>query len=295
MTTGIKDIQEKIKDSLKKLPFEIISAVIYGSWASRAQGESSDLDLLIVSNEIHHKKNKRGKDIAIVKEVLSLALPLDVMLLTQKECISNFRNHNPLFLDIAWEGIILLDKGDFIKSLIEQTRKYISDKRIEKVDDGWIFPVTDRVATYLSPISNKDFVNAILTDGKRDFEIGNKLVESGYFDKATYHFQQSVEKTVKSILICFGIFKKSHFVGEILSKELEKKELESLWKEKLIQVAKISSEIEPEVTWSRYPGIDRDSLWLPYKEYTTEDAMEFHEKCGEAIGIAQDFLVWWFK
>jgi HEPN domain-containing protein/predicted nucleotidyltransferase len=295
MTSVTEDIQERIKHSLKKLPFGIVSVVIYGSWVSKRQRESSDIDLLIVSNEIHPKKTKRGKEIATIKEILSLTFPLDVMLLTQNECISNFRNHNPLFLDIAWEGIILLDKENFIKSLIEQTRKYISDKKIKKVDDGWIFPVVDRVATYLSPISNKDFADAMLTDGKRDFEICNKLLESGYFDKATYHFQQCVEKAVKSILICFGIFKRTHFVGEVLSKEVEKKEIETLWKERLIQAAKISSEIEPEVTWSRYPGIDEDSLWLPYKEYTAQDAMEFREKCKMAINTAQDFFAWWFK
>jgi hypothetical protein len=33
-------------------------------------------------------------------------IPLDVLLLTQEEVVSNFRNHNPLFLDIAEEGFL---------------------------------------------------------------------------------------------------------------------------------------------------------------------------------------------
>jgi HEPN domain-containing protein len=220
---------------------------------------------------------------------------LDILLLTTKECLSNFRNHNPLFLDIACEGIVLLDEDDFLKSLIEETRAYISERKLRKLEDGWEFPVTDRVPVYLSNVSNKDFAIAMLTDGERDFEIAVKILEGGYFDKAVYHFQQSVEKAVKAILICFGIFKKTHFVGEILLKELERRELDDNWKEKLVQIARLSSEIEPEVTWSRYPRIDEGILWLPYEEYTEDDANEIKEKCKQAVKAAREFFEWWFR
>lgn len=166
----------------------------------------------MVSDEVNPKKQRRGMEIAIIKECLPIDVPLDVLLLRTEECLSNFRNHNPLFLDLAVEGIILLDEEDFLKSLIKETRAYISEKKIKKVKDGWEFPVKDRRPVYLSNVSNKDFAEAMLIDGERDLEIGVKLLESDYFDKAVYHFQQSVEKAVKAILICFGIFKKTHFV-----------------------------------------------------------------------------------
>ena len=66
------------------------------------------------------------------------------------------------------------------------------------------------------------------------------------------------------------------------------------WKEKLILIAKISSEVEPEVTWSRYPGIDDDALWIPCEEYTIEDTRSVKDKCEKVVKTAQDFLVWWF-
>jgi HEPN domain-containing protein len=182
-----------------------------------------------------------------------------------------------------------------LKSLIEETRAYISERKLRKLEDGWEFPVTDRLPVYLSNVSNKDFAIAMLTDGERDFEIAVKILEDGYFDKAVYHFQQSIEKAVKAILICFGIFKKTHFVGEILLKELETREFDDNWKEKLVQISRLSSEIEPEVTWSRYPGIDEGILWLPYEEYTEDDANEIKEKCKQAIKVAREFFVWWFR
>src|SRR3989337_3997686 len=121
----IDPTKEEIKNKLAAAPIKIIAVVIYGSWAKGVQTEDSDLDILIISNEINPKKHKRGREIAQIKEWLSIGLPLDILLLTADECISNFRNHNPLFLDIAWEGMILIDKNDFLKDLINETRDYI--------------------------------------------------------------------------------------------------------------------------------------------------------------------------
>ncbi|MBI5401997.1 MAG: HEPN domain-containing protein [Ignavibacteriae bacterium] len=288
-------IIEKITKRLATPPSTIITAAIYGSWAKGTQTQDSDLDVLMISDEINPKKHKRGREIAQIKECLSIGLPLDILLLTTNECISNFRNHNPLFLDIAWEGIILIDRNDFLKDLIEETRDYILQKKLEKLTDGWKFPVLYRQATFLSEVSNKDFAVAMLTDGERDFNIGITLIREGFYDKAVYHFQQSVEKSVKAVLISFGEFKKTHFVGEVLIDRLRGIELEHDWKEKLSRIANVSEEIEPEVTWSRYPGIDSGTLWVPYQEYTPEDALEIKEKSGEVVKVVKEFIRWWFK
>lgn len=62
-----------------------------------------------------------------------------------------------------------------------------------------------------------------------------------------------------------------------------------------MQISRLSSEIEPEVTWSRYPGIDEGILWLPYEEYTEDDANEIKEKCKQAVKAAREFFEWWFR
>lgn len=291
----INAIKEEITKRLAKSPITIIAAAIYGSWAKGTQTQDSDLDILMISDEINPKKHKRGREIARIKESLFLGLPLDILLLTPDECISNFRNHNPLFLDIAWEGIILIDRNDFLKDLIEETRDYILQRKLEKLTDGWKFPVLYRQATFLSEVSNRDFAVVMLTDGERDFNIGMSLIRDGFYDKAVYHFQQAVEKSVKAVLISFGEFKKTHFVGEVLIDRLRGIEIEQDWKEKLSRIAKISEEIEPEMTWSRYPGIDSGKLWIPYQEYTVEDAMEVKNKSEEVIKVAKDFIQWWFE
>ncbi len=193
-------------------PINIKAAAIFGSLPKMKQNEDSDIDILLISDNVDPRRHKRGKEIAAIKEWLALDIPMDIVLLTTKECISNFRNHNPLFLDIAWEGIILLDEVDFLKSLVEETKAHILEKKIVKLEDGWIFPVPYRASALLSKVSNKEFAIAMLKDGERDLEIGINILEDGYFDKAVCHFQQSVEKAVKAILICFGIFKKTHYI-----------------------------------------------------------------------------------
>jgi HEPN domain-containing protein len=253
------------------------------------------VDLLIVANKIHRRRNKRGKEILAIKKVLSLGLPLDILLITPKECISNFENHNPLFLDISQEGLLLFDKDNFITSLIERVKRYISERGLERLDDGWRFPVARGLPTYLSKFTQKDFAWVMLKDGKRDYQIGVRLKEEGFFDKSVYHFQQAIEKAVKSVLICFGIFKRTHFIGGILLKEIEEMNLEENWKVILKEIATISEEIEPEMTWSRYPGIDEDSLWIPYEEYLKEDAQEAETKAMKVVSKADEFYKYWFK
>jgi HEPN domain-containing protein/predicted nucleotidyltransferase len=288
------DIKKHIGSKLLSLPIKTKGALLYGSFAQGTYSRDSDIDILFISDEVSQKKHKRGREIAVIKEHLALPFPLDILLLTSQECLSNFRNHNPLFLDIASEGIIVFDENNFLKSLLEETKAYITEKRIRKMKEGWAFPVLDRTPSFLSKVSNKDFAIVMLTDGERDFHIGVAIMGNGYFDKAVYHFQQSVEKVVKAILICFGIFQKTHFVGEILLQELEKKELDRDWKEKLKHIGKISSEIEPEVTWSRYPGIDNDVLWIPSEEYSADDANEIKDKCKQCLDVTKDFFAWWF-
>ncbi len=291
----LEKIKKNIIFKIKTLPFEIKGMVIFGSLTKEGFKKDSDIDILIVSDNVNPKKHKRGREIADIKEWLSLDYPMDIMLLTQNECISNFKNHNPLFLDIASEGIILLDKDNFLMSLFKETKSYISKRKITKIKDGWMFPVKAKKEVLLSNVSNKDFAIAMFNDGKRDYEIGVHILEYGFFDKAVYHFQQAAEKAIKAVLACFGIFHKTHFVGEVLIRNIEKREIETQWKEKLIHIGKISTVIEPEVTWSRYPGIDNNELWIPANEYTVDDAIEVKTKCEDIINIDKGFIKIWFK
>ena len=273
--------------------FTITGAIVFGSVARGAQSKDSDADLLAVAESLHPRRNRRGAPIAQIKSLFP-KIPLDVLLLTQEEVFSNFRNHNPLFLDIAEEGIIILDKDDFLKDLISEAKIYIRTRGIKRFGDGWVFPVKKGVAVPLSRVTNRDFAESMDLDARRDYEIGLTLTKAGYFDKAVYHFQQSVEKAVKAVLISQGVFQKTHFVGSILEGMINEMDASEASKERLKELARISINMEPEVSLSRYPGIIKDALWIPYKEYSREDAEEAMDKANIELKVAEDFLADWF-
>ena len=291
LTEHIRQVLSQSAAGLKG--FTITGAIVFGSVARGVQSKDSDADLLAVAESLHPKRNRRGGQIAQIKSMFP-KIPLDVLLLTQEEVVSNFRNHNPLFLDIAEDGIIILDKDDFLKDLISEAKTYIRTRGIKRFGDGWVFPVKKGVAVPLSGVTNRDFAESMSLDARRDYEIGLTLTKGGYFDKAVYHFQQSVEKAVKAVLISQGVFQKTHFVGSILEGMINEMDASEASKERLKELARISINMEPEVSLSRYPGIIKDALWIPYKEYSREDAEEAMDKANIELKVAEDFLADWF-
>lgn len=281
------------QSNFSELPFTVLGVAAFGSRTKDNYSEDSDLDLLVVASGLPLKRHRRGEEIVRLKKLLPL-MPLDILLLTKEETISNFKNHNPLFLDIATEGIVLMDTDDFLVNIIEETKNYIRNSKIKKIKDGWIFPVKAGSPTFLSKISNQDFAQAMLRDGERDLEIGIKLMDEGYFDKSVYHFQQAIEKFIKAVMSAAGVFKKTHFVGEELRSLIDMGNIPEHWKEQLSDAAQISEEIEPEVSLSRYPGVSDDSLWLPYEEYEEADSLKAQKKAEKVLLIAKDFVSDWF-
>jgi HEPN domain-containing protein len=178
---------------------------------------------------------------------------------------------------------------------MEETRRYIRERKIERYADGWRFPVVRGMPSYLSSVSNKDFAFAMLKDADRDHRIGRQLEETGYFDKAVYHFQQAVEKSIKAVLVCLGVFRRTHLVGAALKEACGEIRVPGEWSERLLLIAAHSEALEPDVSLSRYPGIVNDALWLPAEEYDIEDARAARTKSAETFEIAQSFVRQWFS
>ena len=89
---------------------------------------------MIVADNINPKRQRRGFEIAQIKSRFS-GVPIDILLMTPEETSSNFRNHNPLFLDIAVEGIIFADNENFLYNLIKETKEYIEERGIKRLKE----------------------------------------------------------------------------------------------------------------------------------------------------------------
>jgi predicted nucleotidyltransferase len=158
---NIEDLTKYIKEGLlgrkEGPPIKIVAVLLFGSWTKGTETPDSDLDLLVAAENINPKRQRRGMEITYIKQCLSELYFLDILLFTKEEVLSNFRNHNPLFLDIAEEGIIIFDDKSLLKDLISETRDYIKQRGIKRFGDGWIFPVEKGTPAYLSRVSNRDF------------------------------------------------------------------------------------------------------------------------------------------
>jgi len=241
------------------LSFDLTGEVLYGSIVRGKAILDSDIDLLAVGGGLPVERQRRSREIVQIKRLFP-GLPLDILLMTTEEVRSKFENHNPLFLDIAEDGIVLLDRDGSLSKTMDATRSYVRDRGIERLDGGWRFPVERGTHTFLSQVSNLDFSRAMLEDAGRDHRIGQRLLEDAFYDKAVYHFQQAVEKSIKSMLIAMGVFRRTHIVGSVLRSICEEDRAPREWRDLLLQAANHSEELEPDVNLSRYPGIIDDAL-----------------------------------
>ncbi len=290
----IRSISHEIREKAPNIDgIEIVSIAIFGSTARREEHADSDIDILVVAEGIAKKRIQRIPDIVKIKRELNLGLPVDILLVSKDECQLNFRNHNPLYLDIALDAEIIYDTS-FLANLIKETREYIGSNNIRRGVDSWTFPVEERKATNLSGISNKEWALVWLADGKRDLLAASHLLEATLFEKSVYHCQQAVEKGTKAILAAWGEFRKKHFVADVLREECKKRELGE-WEKKLIEIADVGDKTEPQVSLSRYPGLTNDTLWLPYEEYDANITKEYINSAEFVIKTSEEFIKWWFR
>lgn len=289
-----QSIFHQIREKARKLSgIRIISLAVFGSTARGESDADSDIDLLAVAEGISEKRIQRIPDIVRIKRQLDLESPLDVLLVSKDECRWNFRNHNPLYLDIALDAEIIYDDTGFLKELMDETREYIDSNNIRRGVGSWSFPVKERIATELSRVTNKEWSLAWLADGKRDLLAASHLLQAALFEKSVYHCQQAVEKSIKAILVAWGEFRKTHLVADILRKECGKRDLGE-WKKKLAEIADIGDATEPHVSLSRYPGLTNGVLWLPGEEYDAGVAKDYIEKAELVIKATDEFIKWWF-
>ncbi|MEA2075423.1 MAG: HEPN domain-containing protein [Euryarchaeota archaeon] len=275
-------IEEIKKGLVKQFGENLVSSLIFGSY-SRGE-EYNDVDLLIVLKE---KKSKTESIKDAVELKTSLNLPLDLVILSKEECLENFRTYHPFYLEIALDGEIIFDDG-FLKEVIEDTKAYIEKRGLERKKSAWIFPSVS--AKIELSITNEELAWSWIEDAKRDMISAKKLYEAKIFDKSVYHCQQCVEKVVKSVLICFGKFKKSHYVSAMLKEEVEIRDLSEL--EEMVGIA---AEMEVHVSMTRYPGISEGRIKLPSEEYGVGDAENAIKKTEEVLKKGEKFVEKWFK
>ncbi len=282
----LTEITKKAKTYWMK---DLVSIVVFGSFAKRRK-KYNDVDLLIVLKDIKEDRIRRIPNIVGFKASLDVSSPVDVLLLSKRECAGNFRNHNPLFLDVTLDGVVVYDMNDFARGLIDETARYIKDRNIVRKGTAWFFPLKTHVAA-LSKISNADWARVWINDSSRDLESARILYTHGLFEKSVYHSVLCVEKAVKAILICFGAFERKHEVSALLESQARERDL---LKGDLKELISIAADMEEHIVLSRYPASGED-IWIPCEKYNDKDGRDYLDKAERAYNIAAKFVDEWLK
>src|SRR3972149_4327380 len=125
---------------------KLISLVLYGSVARGTAKQDSDIDIILIIDNLSYKESmnrfllveqklKESQEFISIKES-GYSPEIRPILFSQEEASES----RYIFLDIVNDGIILYDKNDFFKKRLEKLKKKLIEldsRRIFRNDGSW--------------------------------------------------------------------------------------------------------------------------------------------------------------
>jgi predicted nucleotidyltransferase len=126
--------EEEIKkyiEALKILKPKLV--ILHGSIARKEFGLGSDVDLIVVSDNLPDKIMNRIK---LLYEIDETKAPLDIKGYKSEEIRKMIKKGNPLIMDAMEDGIILFADENFLKEILEFYKE--ERKNFKRIEKGWI-------------------------------------------------------------------------------------------------------------------------------------------------------------
>jgi len=151
LSVGLSDVKPLIDHYTKLLKNlfgdKLVSVVVFGSVVRNEAKADSDIDVLIVAEDLPEDIGSRYKLTSklrrelrksrVYRELMERNMPrlISEIILTPEEV----SRHPPILLDITVEGKILYDKGGFLKRELEEIRKRLRELGARRVKGkrGW--------------------------------------------------------------------------------------------------------------------------------------------------------------
>ncbi len=130
----------------------------------------------------------------------------------------------------------------------------------------------------------EELAKAFFERAKEDLESAEILFKNKKYTDCIFHCEQAVQKSLKSVLILFGIEVYEHRVSHIFKDEVAIKYPE------LEEISKVASEIEDHWLKTRYPIKTKDKIFNPLKYYNEKIAKEILEKAKKVLSEIEKFL-----
>lgn len=135
-----REILIKLMEGVKKR-FDLISFVVYGSVARNEAGKESDIDILIIVEDLRDRyealklfdgAEKEVEEIVNNAEKQGYRVFFSPIIKGREEAAKM----SPLYLDMVEDAVILYDRDDFFKSILERLRRRLKELGAERVRVG---------------------------------------------------------------------------------------------------------------------------------------------------------------
>jgi predicted nucleotidyltransferase len=125
----MKDIKTVFGDNL-------VSVVLFGSYAAGKRGDVSDIDMLVIADNLPlPRKERLSIVLSITRRYLLKGKTVSLLLRSRDEIRNGFEYYNPLLLSISENNKLLYDRGKYFSALIEDIRKKVAQREIHKFSD----------------------------------------------------------------------------------------------------------------------------------------------------------------
>lgn len=129
-------IQSITKDIKTVFSYNLVSIVLFGSQASGRQSDISDIDIMVVADNLPASRKERLVSLlSITRKYLSLGKTVSIVLHTRDEILNGYEFYNPLLLSISENYKVLYDRENFFLNLMKSIISKIAKKEIRKFAD----------------------------------------------------------------------------------------------------------------------------------------------------------------
>jgi len=126
-----KEIKKYVEALREQINPKLI--ILYGSAAKGSFGIGSDIDILVVSDNLPKNPNKRLK---MLYEIDPTRAPIDPKGYTPSEIKKMLAKGHPLILDALSDGVILYTEESYLRELMALFK--LARKKFRRFERGWI-------------------------------------------------------------------------------------------------------------------------------------------------------------
>ncbi|MGD9897386.1 MAG: HEPN domain-containing protein [Candidatus Methylacidiphilaceae bacterium] len=283
-----------------RLGSALVSAVLFGSVARGEANPYSDIDLLLVIEDLPHGRFARmarldpvAQELEGAREALwrrGVYTDFSVIVLTPDEA----RRTRPLYLDLVEDAILLWDRDGFFAGILERLRNRLGELGSRRLHRGrtryWLLTPTIRPGGEDRVVSGEEIARSHIGQAGEVLSEGLRLEGRGLWHLVVRRAQEAVELALKGALRLAGV-EVPHVrdVGMFL-KEAHARFPETFARE-IDRYASISRRLRAERELSFYG--DEETQTTAEGLYSSEDAKAALADAEEVLRGCRELLEGW--